>query len=94
MRFKAPFILIVGVGIPLMLFAQTNHIFEGVNGTHIGQKTTDKIGYWGATPIPKPIITGSLTAASLEAALASAGLVATATPSASSTATATATPTP
>jgi hypothetical protein len=88
---KALVIVIIGVGIPGLMFSG---IFEGKTGTHIGQKATDNIGFWGASPVPKQIIAGTPSAANLESALAKAGLVATATPTATATATATATPTP
>lgn len=91
MRFKSLLILVVGVGLPTLVLSG---IFEGKTGTHIGQKTTDNIGFWGASPVPKQIIVGTPSAANVEAALAKIGIVATATPTSTATATATSTATP
>lgn len=63
------------------------------DGLHIGNKASDRLGFYNGSPTPKPIIVGTVTAANLESALAATGLVATATPTATSTPTATATAT-
>ena len=62
------------------------------DGLHVGFKTSDRIGFHDATPIPKPVIT-STAGANIVAALAAQGILATATPTATSTSSSTSTPT-
>lgn len=56
-----------------------NMAFNTTTGTKIGTGTTQKIGFWNATPVVKPTVTGSrggnAALASLLTALASMGLV-------------------
>jgi hypothetical protein len=70
----------------------TERVISLATGLKVGGASTDRIGFYNATPTPKPIIT-VVDAAHIEAALAAQGLIATATPTATSTATATATAT-
>ena len=51
MKFKHLIILILVIGLPT-LFASLP--FDGRDGYHIGPKVTDKIGFWGATPVVQP----------------------------------------
>lgn len=71
----------------------TETVISLATGLKIAGKATDRIGFYDATPTPKPVITPA-DVAHLISALAAQGLVATATPSSTATATATATPTP
>lgn len=71
----------------------TEAVISLATGLKIGGAATDRLGFYDATPTPKPIIT-TVDAAHIVAALAAQGLIATATPSSTATATATATPTP
>lgn len=57
----------------------TEAVISLPTGLKIGGKTSDRIGFYNATPTPKPVIT-AVTAAAIEAALAAQGLMATATP--------------
>ncbi len=61
-------------------FAQNNTLaFDSTTGTRIGGASTQKIGFWGATPVVRPTVTGSrggnAAVASLLTQLAAAGLI-------------------
>lgn len=69
----------VTIGTNLVFNAGGNIILDTATGTKIGTGTTQKLGFWNATPIVKPTVTGAKSSnaalASLITALANMGLI-------------------
>jgi hypothetical protein len=68
-----------GVATGISFSDSFNFTFTTTNGTKIGTGVTEKIGFWGATPVVKPTITGAkgsnAALSSLMVALSTMGLV-------------------
>lgn len=47
---------------------------ETADGTLVGRNTTSKVGFYGTTPIPRPLVATGATTAQIAAALAALGL--------------------
>ncbi len=47
---------------------------ETADGTLVGRNTTSKVGFYGTTPIPRPVVAAGATSAQIAAALAALGL--------------------
>lgn len=69
----------VAVNRPIQMGDAKDIKFNTTTGTKIGTSTTQKIGFWNATPIAKPTVTGSKASgaalASLLSTLATMGLI-------------------
>ena len=102
MKFKEKMLvwvaLTIFVGGSWLVYAatpSTEAVQSRSDGLHVNEKITDRLGFYGAAPTPKPILSsGTVTAANIEIALAALGLMATATPTPTPSATFTPTPTP
>ena len=66
-------------GTTLTLMDNNTLSFTGANGTRLGLDNTQKMGFWGATPIARPAVTGAkggnAALTSLIAQLVAAGLI-------------------
>lgn len=63
---------------PLHISDGTNVVLASTTGTKLGTASTQKLGFWGATPVVRPTVTGTTDTEKLESlltALAAAGLI-------------------
>lgn len=59
---------------PLATDTQAAAAQETTDGTLVGRNTTSKVGFYGTTPITRPVVASGATTAQIAAALAALGL--------------------
>lgn len=59
---------------PLSTDTQAAAAQETADGTLVGRNSDSKVGFYGTTPIPRPLVATGATTAQIAAALAALGL--------------------